>query len=357
MLPAAFARMHHGPQLLAAETAFLQIIIFANPLKLIATSLGQFLIAINRPSAVLLAAASGVCVNAVLAYAMVLGHFGVPSLGVRGAAIAQVCGVGIEMTVLALIAFSPSIRVSCRLRDCRLYARELLILLRVGIPSGVQLVTEMLAWALFQSWVVAGLGQAAMAANVYLFRFMLLSFLPAIGMGSAVTALVGRHIGRKDPASALRSAHLGFAVTVAYMVGCGVLFFVFRGRLMRIFTADPVVLRIGGTLLVYAACYQVFDAMYCVYNGALRGAGDTTVPAIAMGALCWVLLVFAGQFVATRHPAWGIHGPWSMATVYGISIGLFLMIRFSRGKWQSIHLEPESESSKLGGLPCEAEKS
>ncbi len=354
MLPSGFARMGHGPQLLAAETAFLQIIIFANPLKLIATSLGQFLIAINRPSAVLIAAASGVSVNAVLAFTMVLGHFGVTSLGVRGAAIAQVCGVGVEMTVLAIIAFSPSIRGACRLGDCRLYARELLVLLRVGIPSGVQLITEMLAWALFQSWVVAGLGQAAMAANVYLFRFMLLSFLPAIGMGSAVTALVGRHIGRKDPTSALRSAHLGFAVTVVYMVACGILFFLFRGRLMGIFTADPAVLRIGGTLLVYAACYQVFDAMYCVYNGALRGAGDTTIPAIAMGSLCWLLLVLAGRFVATEHPEWGIHGPWSVATTYGVSIGLFLMIRFSRGKWRSIHLEPEPNSSKLSGFPAEA---
>ncbi|MFI5378805.1 MAG: MATE family efflux transporter [Tepidisphaerales bacterium] len=356
LLPAAFARMQHGPQLLAAETTFLHIIIFANPLKLIATALGQFLVAINRPSAVLLAAASGVCVNAALAYVMVLGHLGVTSLGVRGAAIAQVCGVGTEMTVLAIIAFSPSIRISCRLNDCRLYARELIVLLRVGIPSGVQLVTEMLAWSLFQSWVLAGLGQAAMSANMYLFRFMILSFLPAIGMGSAVTALVGRHIGREDPASALRSAHLGFRVTLAYMVACGLCFFLFRARLMGIFTEDPVVLHIGGTLLVYAACYQVFDAMYCVYNGALRGAGDTTIPAIAMGGLCWTFLVFAGRLIATHHPKWGIHGPWSMATTYGISIGLFLMIRFARGRWRSIHLEAEGESSKLYGFPIEAKE-
>ena len=348
LLPVAFGRMGHGPQLLAAETAFLHIIILANPIKLIATSLGQFLIAVNRPSAVLVAAASGVCVNASLAYVLVLGHFGVASLGVRGAAMAQVAGVAVEMGVLAFIAFSPSIRVSCRLDDCRLYARELLVLLRVGIPSGVQIVAEMLAWSLFQSWVIAGLGQNAMAANVYLFRFMLLSFMPAIGMGSAVTALVGRNIGRGDLPAAMRSAHLGFGITAVYMAACGVFFYVCRGRLMGIFTADPVVLRIGGTLLVYAAFYQLCDAMYCIYNGALRGAGDTTVPAIAMGILCWYFNVAWGWTVATGHPEWGIHGPWSMATIYGVSIGLFLMIRFSRGKWRAIHLEAEAESSKLG---------
>ncbi len=344
LLPGAFARMDHGPELLAAETAYLRIILLANPLKLVATSLGQFLIAINRPNAVLIGAVSGVGVNAGLAFVLIFGEFGAPAMGVRGAAIAHVCGIGVEMLALGAIAFTPSIRVPCRLADFRLYAREVRMLLCVGIPSGVQLVTEMLAWALFQSWVVHSLGEAAMAANTYLFRFLPLSFLPAIGIGSAVTALVGRHIGEKNPDAAMHSANLGFRVTLTYMAACGVFFFLFRDRLMGIFTHDATVLRIGGILLAYAAFYQFFDAMYCIYNGALRGAGDTTVPAIAMGGMCWLFLVLAGAFVAKRYPQWGIHGPWAMATLYGVSIGLFLMIRFLRGGWRSIHLETTEPS-------------
>ena len=44
-------------------------------------------------------------------------------------------------------------------------------------------------------------------------------------------------------------------------------------------------------LLIFAAVYQFFDAMYIVYNGALRGAGDTFVPAVMTGVLCWGITV------------------------------------------------------------------
>ena len=53
-------------------------------------------------------------------------------------------------------------------------------------------------------------------------------------------------------------------------------------------------------LLIFAAVYQFFDAMYIVYNGALRGAGDTLVPAVMTGVLCWGITVFGGYAVARR---------------------------------------------------------
>jgi MATE family multidrug resistance protein len=355
-LPCAFSRMGHSPQLLAAENQYLRVIIVACPFKLIASALGQFLIAVNRPAAVTIAATTGVAANILAAFALVLGHFGCPAMGVAGGAWAQTIGLAIEMLILAYIAWTPAIRLPCRLADCRLYAHELWTLVRVGVPSGFQVIAEMLAWSLFMSWVVAGLGVAAMAASIYVFRFMLVSFMPAIGIGSAVTALVGRYIGRGDPRAGAHRAHLGFGVAAIYMVACGILFFVFRDQLMYVFTHDAAVLRVGRTLLIYAAFYQLFDAMYAVYNGALRGAGDTTIPAIAMAALCWALNVLAGRYVVRTHPEWGIHGPWSMAMAYGIGIGLFLLIRFSLGRWQAIHLDAEPEASKLPAFPLEAEE-
>ena len=69
-------------------------------------------------------------------------------------------------------------------------------LLRIGVPSGLQLTAEVLAWSAFSMWVMAPFGTEAMGANVFVFRYMSLSFMPAFGVGVAVTALVGRYIGR-----------------------------------------------------------------------------------------------------------------------------------------------------------------
>jgi multidrug resistance protein, MATE family len=91
-------------------------------------------------------------------------------------------------------------------------------------------------------------------------------------------------------------------------------------------------------MLIYAAIYQFFDAMYIVYNGALRGAGDTLVPAIATGVLCWGMAVI-GAYAVAKYAHWlGPAGPWAAATLYGITLGVFMYGRFTAGGWRRIHL-------------------
>src|SRR5688500_2901346 len=127
------------------------------------------------------------------------------------------------------------------------------------------------------------------------------------------------------------------------MLLCGVLYVVFRNDLIGLFTTDREVLRIGAIVMVFAGLYQLFDAMYIVYNGALRGAGDTFVPAVATGVLCWGITVFGGYFVATRWKECGPTGPWIMATIYGAILGVYLLVRFRRGRWKQINLEKDAD--------------
>src|SRR5439155_8400853 len=160
-------------------------------------------------------------------------------------------------------------------------------------------------------------GTKGMAANNYVFRYMAVSFMPAFGISTAVTALVGRYIGRGMPDVAVHRAHLGFAVAVTYMLGCAGLFVVARHQLIGLFSGDAEVLKLGATLLIFAAIYQLFDAMYIVYYGGLRGAGDTFVPAVATATLCWSITVLGGYLVARFARDLGPKGPWIVATAYG----------------------------------------
>jgi MATE family multidrug resistance protein len=110
---------------------------------------------------------------------------------------------------------------------------------------------------------------------------------------------------------------------------------------MSLFAKEPQVLAAGATILIFAGVYQCFDAMYIVYNGALRGAGDTFVPAVATAVLCWGITVLGGYTVARQAPQLGPSGPWIAATAYGIILGVFMYLRFRRGAWQRIRLEAE----------------
>lgn len=334
-----FTLFGHEPRLARLETSYLQILLAAAAVKLVAAALGQFLLAVNRPGRVFAAAVAGSLVNFAANWVLIYGHLGVPALGVAGAAWGTNLGTLVELLVLAALVARPEIARRFHARDWRLRPAMMRTLLAVGVPSGAQMALEVLAWSLFSAWVIGLFGTVAMAANTFMFNYMKVGFMPAYGVAAAVTALVGRYIGRGQPSEAVRRAHLGFALTASYMLACGALFFVGRHWLIGLFTNDPQTLRLGATLMIFAAVYQLFDAMYLVYSGALRGAGDTLAPAVATAALVWSVALGGGYALARYLPELGAVGPWSAATLYGVILGLYLLLRFTRGNWRRIHLQ------------------
>jgi MATE family multidrug resistance protein len=346
-VPGAFRMLGHDADMVRQESLYLQIVVTFSAVKLVGTAFGQFLLAIDRAWCVMVATIAGVGVNAIAAWILVFGKFGVHPTGVVGAAWAQNIGVGVETLVAIVFALEPSVRRKFNSLDWRFRWEQMKTLLRVGLPSGAQVVADVLAWGAFMNLVMAFFGVAGMAANNFVFRYMSVSFMPAFGISTAVTALVGRYIGRKQPEVAVQRAHLGFKVAATYMLICAVFFVIWRNQLIGLFSNDPEVRRLGATLLVFAAVYQLFDAMYIVYFGGLRGAGDTFVPAVATAVLCWSMTVLGGYFVARHAPQLGPAGPWYVATAYGGILGVFMLVRFTRGGWRAIHLDQPSQADTV----------
>jgi MATE family multidrug resistance protein len=343
-----FAGFGHEERLAGFEASYFRIVVSASVVKLAATAVGQFMLAVNRPSAVLVAAVCGVAWNTLFDWLMIFGKWGFPAWGVAGAAHATNMGVTVELIVLCLFAAMPKVRRQFNVADWPLRWAEMRGLLVFGLPSGFQIVFEVLAWSLFGVWVIGHFDTQGMAANQFMLRYMITAFMPCFGISAAVTALVGRYVGMRRPDLAARRAHLGFAVAGVYTVLCGIFFYTCRGPLMRLFSDDPVVVEWGMELLTVAAFYCFFDAMYIVYCGALRGASDTLAPAVATAVLVWTIMLGGGWVVARYRPEWGVAGPWWVATVYGILLGLYMLGRFVMGRWKQ-GVEAEDAASKLDG--------
>lgn len=334
---AIFGLFHHPPLQAALEAEYYRIVLLSAGVKLVSCAIGQFFLGINRPGAVLMSAFTGVSINAAAAWCIVLGHGGFASHGVAGAAWAQNIGVTCELFVLVILVIPIAIRRQYGLLDARLRPTKFATLIRIGLPSGCQWLSDVLAWSLFANGVLGVLGPAAMAANTFTFRYMVVSFLPVYGLSVAVTALVGRYIGRGQPDIGARRAHLGLLVALLYVVCCGTCFIVFRRTLIHVFSNDPEVIRIGSIYLILISLYEISDALYIMYVGALRGAGDTLYPTLASATLCWSIVVVGGYLVASSHRNW-VGGPWLVACGYGWTIGSGMLFRFIRGRWKQIRI-------------------
>src|SRR5690606_24375563 len=135
-------------------------------------------------------------------------------------------------------------------------------------------------------------------------QWMTLSFMPAIGLSVAVTATVGKSIGMGRPDLAAQRMYTGMKVALTYMGTCALLFLLFRERMINVFidaSTPPddraALIRLGSGMLIATACFQLFDAVAMIVNGALRGAGDTVWPGVATIILSWTLIVGGGHLM------------------------------------------------------------
>jgi MATE family multidrug resistance protein len=220
------------------------------------------------------------------------------------------------------------------------------------MPTGAHFLVDISSWALFVSVVIGTrFGTEQLAATNIIFQYLHLSFMPAVGIGIALAAMTGKAIGRRDFALAERQVRHATAVCMGYMGACGLVFLLARHPLMALMTEDPVVAGVGVSLFIWAALFQVFDGLGIAAMNALRGAGDTFAPSVYNALLEWTILIGGGFLVGWLWPAGGAIGPWMMATVYIIVVGLVLWTRFARGGWREINIfrhESEPDRSSPG---------
>ncbi len=346
-----FLTMGHEPRLAGLESSYFSGVALGGGVKLVAIAMSQFLLGLHRPGIVLGGTLCGVVANLFFNWLLIYGHWGFAPLGVAGAAWGTNAAVLVELLVMSAYLFRPVFAGQFNTFDWRPQIAKMRILMKVGVPAGFQLIADILAWMLFMNVIMGRFGTAALSANSFAFTYMHVCFMPAVGVGGAVTALVGRYIGMGRTDLAARRAHLGFVVCAIYMVTAGAGLYVFRQPLIGLFSSDPEIIRIGSQLMGFVALYQIFDAMFVVYVGALRGAGDTLVPAVVQGALVWVIVIGGGSLMVKYAPQYGVAGPWSLAMVFSGILGIFLLRRFAKGGWKSIRLHDDLEPALAVSAP------
>jgi len=359
----AGAIMHlfdHGVKAAALETMYFRYMLLCLIPMLLSKVLEQFFFGLGRSNVVLVSSFLANAFNIFANWVLIYGHWGFPAMGLKGAAVGTVLGTLVMLGVLATVFFSRRSHeryATRRPRDMKL--RECGEILRIGWPAGVQFCADVLAWGMITAYLIGkNFGMDHLAANTTAIRYMAISFMPAVGIGIATTALVGRYIGEARPDLALRRVRAGLIAAVGYMGLCGLGFFLFRHELVRFYisvvptqdnTAAQIAARIdqityiGGRLLLCAAIFQVFDAVAIIYNGALRGAGDTFWPMITTILLCWVFQVGGGFTIVYAFPGLESLGPWISASAFIVMLAVVFCWRFESGSWRKIDLLKREE--------------
>jgi MATE family, multidrug efflux pump len=343
---ALFEHTGHALVLRQYETIYSRLVLLGSgPVVLMAT-LSSFFAGRGRTLPVLAVNVGATAVNAVLDYLLIFGNAGFPRWGVAGAAIAtissQVFGCA---AYIALILRARHRREFATLAAWRPEPALLWRLLRYGVPAGLQFSIEIMAFGIFLV-VIGRLGTAPLAASSIAFNLNMIVFMPLLGIGLAVSSLVGRYLGAGAPDLAERSAYSAFGIGLVYLVACSALYVLAPRLLLSPYAAraDPAsfaeVGRLGVVLLRFVAFYSLFDMMSVLFASALKGAGDTTYPLLATLTLSWTVMVIP-SYVLCVYFGGGVYAAWTTAAAYCCAVGLLMLRRFRTGRWKSIRVIEE----------------
>jgi len=340
LLPGLLALIAHEARVQALELAYARVAVFTVAPTIAAYSLGWFFVGVHRPWITMWSAIEANVVNVIVSFVLIFGYLGFEPMGIAGAAWGTFAAVTYRTIRLGLTMLMPSMNETFGTRSTwRLSWRRMAKLLRVGLPCGLQFLCEVVVWAIFVTVLVGTkFGTTHQIATNTAWQYMRIAFLPTIGVGQALTALVGKSIGTGDPKRAIRETRIACMITLAYMGSLSILYSLKGDALISLFNSDPEVVRIGATVMLCAAVFQLFDAFGIAYSCALRGAGDTFVPSMFFIVSHWLIVVGGGWFIATRYPQLGSIGPWLAASGLIVITGVFLWWRWHSRAWMGMSI-------------------
>ena len=278
--------------------------------------------AIGRAGVILKVTVTMLVMNAVLAYSLVLGHFGMPAMGLHGAAIVSVAvqTAGFLFIVGYVQAHQDMRRYEIFVRCWRPDWHALWDVVRLGFPISVTVLAEV---SLFTaaSLLMGQIGTIELAAHGIALQWASIAFMIPLGLSQAATVRVGVAHGQGDHLGLKRAAIVVVIVSCCIAV-CGSILFAtapswLGSWFLDIHSADaPKVLAYAAPLIVVAGLFQLVDGLQSIASGLLRGLKDARVPMIMALIAYWPIGFFLAWLLAFPLGFGGI-GIW-----FGFLLGL-----------------------------------
>lgn len=271
-------------------------------------------------------------INMAASSSLVFGVGTVESWGVDGIVFGTVFARGCGAALMLLALARRTDGLALRFSEFRLWDATVRRILRIGFPALGESLTMWSGQFLFLMIIGRLKSDAALAAHMIGVRVEDIAYLPALAFGAASGTMIGQALGRGDPATARRVAHLGALQGGMCAAAVGALFYVFAGPIFRMMNDAPEVAAVGVPAFRVLALFQMPQAMGLVYIYSLRGAGDTRTPML-ITTLCVygirVPLAWLGGLVLDG----GLLGAWAGMFADVTMRSLLAFLWYSTGKW------------------------
>jgi putative MATE family efflux protein len=270
--------------------------------------------------------------NAALNVMFLEGYFGLPKMGVYGVALATALSWLISSGILWMV-LKLKVKHHSKSRDWKRSRVLLPDWIRIGLPAAA----EPISFQLFQVFITAMVvyvGTTAMTARVFAGNFAALSVILGVGLGSGNQILVAHLVGAHDYDKANKRVRETLAIGITSGLLLSIVVALMGEHLLRLYTDNPEVLRLGKICLWCDVAVQPFKAVNYIVTTSLRASGDSKFPAIVGSGMMWTLGLVTSLILAFV-VGLGLPGLWLGMASDELYRSFANIWRWRSGRWKS----------------------
>jgi putative MATE family efflux protein len=256
-------------------------------------------------------------------------------LGIRGAAMAAVLSTIFSFVLINYFLIKKLYRSNIKiyLNSMKLEMKSSIKIFKIGGWACLQQLARPLTGMLMVRLVYQVGGKDASAAfgaggNVFNYTFIFL-----VGLSTAIAIMVGQSLGRGDKEACDNVIKEGMKLAVINMIIFALPYFIFPGLIMKLFTKDINVIRVGVQYLRIVYLGVIFVIFPTIYGGVFQGAGDTFPPMIS-SITANVILKLPLAYLLAKGLNMGTNGVWASIGLSVVIEAVIIIYYFNKGNWK-----------------------
>lgn len=269
-------------------------------------------------------------------YALIFGKFGLPELGVQGAAISTACSRCIACALLFYALKKQKIKTSILKNLFPFPFDKLQQIFKIGMPAAGEMVSYSLSQTLIV-YFVNKLGNDVLAARTYLVNIIMFIFLFALALGQGSAILVGQLIGREKRDTALKLGRLSLKVAISVSFMLSLFLALVAPWIMPLMTKNQDIISLCLTIFWVDILLEIGRAVN-ILGGRMLGAVSNPEFPFVVGVIFMWGIATLGSYILGIWFGYGLVGMWICFLLDECIRGIFIWKYWESGKWASRRL-------------------
>ena len=264
-------------------------------------------------------------------YSLIFGKFGMPALGVEGAAISTSLCRFVSVVLLFVILFKKHIPSFPKELFSPFPWIELKNLLKIGIPSAGEHFSYSLSQVVI-TYFINMISNQALATRSYIVNIVMFTYIFALSIAQGGAILVGHLVGMKKINAAYTIGKRIMRLGTATSVTLALLTAIFGKHILGMLTSDPWIISTGATILWVEVLLENGRALHFFGVNSLRSAGDIYFPVLVGIVVMWGVQV-VGSYLLGISLGWGLVAMWIIFALDENIRGFIFIRRWNSFKW------------------------